>query len=532
MNVELIVGWPGGSDLARDYLEASDRVAPYYGASWRDTAAYHARLDDLDARFDADARRTALEAMTVPPAVSNERLDAWVEQGGLVVTTGQQPCLFGGPLYSIYKALTTLSLARALEAELGRPVLPLFWVASDDHDWAEADHTYAIDSANELRLVRVADPGAEERSIHRVGFSNQLDVALAEFLQVLPNTDFSDDYIKLLRDANGSSATLSSSFQQIMEGLLAPQGLFFTDAANPVVKDRSSGVLLAELDAVESEALLRGNAASLEADGYHVQVHIMEGGVNLFLEGPAGRERLYRDDAGFRLHHSGERLTREDILARIQADPSVLSPNVLLRPIVESQVFPVVSYVAGPGEMAYYAQIRGLYESHGMQMPVIHPRHGVTAVEPKIRKVMDKFEVGLETLSRPHHEIASEIAKDEVPADVRKALGELRGAVGDGSSKLLEASLAIDPTLKGPVTHARNTSFAAIQEVEKKIVQSVKRQNEIALAQLEKAQLHLFPEGKPQERVLNPFYYLFRFGNPFMDALVDALKVDLPSASK
>lgn len=532
MNVELIVGWPGGSDLARDYLDGSDRVTPYYGASWRDTTAYHAKIDDLDARFDADARRSALSAMKVPEGVGKERLDAWVEKGGLVVTTGQQPGLFGGPLYSLYKGLTTLSLARALEAELARPVLPLFWVASEDHDWAEADHTYAIDAANELRLVRVADPGAKERSIHRVELAGELDTALAEFLQILPNTEFSEEYIKLLRDAYNSPATLSSSFQHVMENLLAPQGLFFTDAADPVVKDRSSAVLLAELDADGSEALLRGTAESLEADGYHVQVHIMEGGVNLFLEGPAGRERLYRDDAGFHLHHSGERLTRGDILARSQADPSALSPNVLLRPIVESEIFPVVSYVAGPGEIAYYAQLRGLYESHGMRMPVIHPRHGVTAVEPKIRKVMNKFGVGLETLSRPHHEIASEIAKDDVPADVREALGEMRGAVGEASSKLLEAAVAIDPTLKGPVTHARNTSFSAIQEVEKKIVQSVKRQNEIALAQLEKAQLHLFPEGNPQERVLNPFYYLFRFGNPFMDVLVDALKVDLPPASK
>ncbi|GMR12877.1 MAG: bacillithiol biosynthesis cysteine-adding enzyme BshC [Gemmatimonadota bacterium] len=532
MNVELIVGWPDGSDLARDYLEGSDRATPYYGASWRDPSAYRAKLDDLDARFDADARRTALSAMNVPDGVSKERLDSWVEKRGLVVTTGQQPGLLGGPLYSLYKALTTMSLARALEAELGRPVLPLFWVASDDHDWAEADHTYAIDSANELRLVQVADPGAKNRPIHRVEFSGELDNALSEFLQILPSTDFSDDYIKLLRHAHDSSATLSSSFQQVMEGLLGPQGLFFTDAANPVVKDRSSAVLLAEVDAGESEALLRGTAESLEADGYHVQVHIMEGGVNLFLEGPGGRERLYRDGDGFHLHNSGARLTREDILARIQEDPSVLSPNVLLRPIVESEVFPVVSYVAGPGEIAYYAQIRGLYESHGMKMPVIHPRHGVTAVEPKIRKVMDKFDVGLETLGRPYHEVASEIAKDEVPAGVRTALGEFRGAVGEQSSKLLEAALAIDPTLKGPVTHARNTSFAAIQEAEKKIVQSVKRQNEIALGQLEKAQLHLFPKGKPQERVLNPFYYLFRFGNPFMAALVDALKVDLPSGSK
>ena len=532
MNAELIVSWPGGSDLARDYVEGSDRVTQYFGASWRDIAAYRAKLEEVDGRFDAEGRRQALEAMTVPPGVSAERLDAWVEQGGLVVTTGQQPGLFGGPLYSVYKALTTISLARAIESELGRPVFPLFWVASEDHDWAEADHTYAIDSSNELRLIQVADPGARERPIHRVEFSDELDIALATLLEVLPDTEFSKDYITLFRDAYDSSASLSSGFRRVMEALLAPQGLFFTDAADPVVKDRSAKVLTAELDAVESEALLRTATESLEADGYHAQVHIMEGGVNLFLESAVGRERLYRDETGFHLHRSGERLSRDDILARFQADPSILSPNALLRPIAESAVFPVVSYVAGPGEMAYYAQIRGLFEAHGIRMPIIHPRHAVTVVEPKIRKVMDKFGLGLEALSRPHHELAGDFAADEVPAEVRRALGELRSAVGEGSTKLLELAREIDPTLKGPVTHARNTAFAAFKEVEKKIVQSKKRENEIALAQLEKAQLHLFPGGKPQERVLNPFHYLFRFGNPFIAALVDAIEVDLTTGSK
>ena len=532
MNLDLIVGWPDGSELARDYVAGSDRVAPFYGASWLDPAAYRDKLEELDARFDAEARRAALEAMSVPPGVDAERLESWIENGGVVVTTGQQPGLFGGPLYSLYKAVSTIRLARALEEELDRPVLPLFWVASEDHDWAEADHTYTIDSTNRLSRIQVADPGAGDRPLHRVGFSGELLIALDEFIQSLPDTEFSAAYITLLRDAYDADATLPSGFRRMLEGLLGAEGLFFTDAAHPAVKRGSASVLLAELDATENEALLKATAADLEAEGYHVQVTILEGGVNLFLEGPAGRERLYRDGDGFHLHHSGERLSRDEVLARFEADPSTLSPNVLLRSVAENAVFPAIAYVGGPGEIAYYAQIRGLFEAHGIRMPVVHPRHSVTAVEPKIQKVLAKFHLDLEALSRPHHELASDFAKDEVPPEVRSALGEIRSALGEGAGKLLEAAKEIDPTLKGPVTHARNASFAAFQDAERKILQGLKRQNEIALGQLEKAQLHLFPEGNPQERVLNPFYYLFRYGNPFLAAVVHAIEVDLPSGSR
>ena len=121
----------------------------------------------------------------------------------------------------------------------------------------------------------------------------------------------------------------------------------------------------------------------------------MEGGVNLFLEGPAGRERLYREDGGFRLRISGEHLSLEEVLARARSDPRALSPNVLLRPVAESVVFPTLSYVAGPGETAYYAQLKDYFDAFGIRMPVIHPRFGATVVETKIRKVLDKFGVGL-----------------------------------------------------------------------------------------------------------------------------------------
>jgi bacillithiol biosynthesis cysteine-adding enzyme BshC len=304
--------------------------------------------------------------------------------------------------------------------------------------------------------------------------------------------------------------------------------MLYVDAADPGLKELSRDVLFRELEAAEEhETMLHRVASHLEMDGYPVQVPILQGGVNLFLEGPSGRDRLYRTDSGFRLNRAEVAVSFEEIRDRVDADPSLLSPNVLLRPVVESTLFPTVSYVAGPGELAYYAQLKELFHNHGIRMPIIFPRHSVTFVETKVGKVLEKFHLGVEALDRPFHELAAEIAREEVPADVRRALGEIRGAIGKGASALTKASQVVDPTLKGPVTHARNAAFSAFDEAERKILQAVKRQNEISLGQLEKAQRNLFPLGKPQERVLNAFYYLSRYGPELIPALLDAFDVAL-----
>ena len=159
-------------------------------------------------------------------------------------------------------------------------------------------------------------------------------------------------------------------------------------------------------------------------------------------------------------------------------------------------------------------------------MPIVYPRFGVTPVETKIRKVLTKFGLDVDALNRPFHEVAGDIAREEVPADVKKALRGLRGAIGKGVGELQQAVTPIDPTLKGTVQHVRSQAFAAIDDLEKKILHAVKRENEIALSQLEKAQVHLFPNGTPAERVQNPLYFLTRYGGAVLDSLYERFQVN------
>ncbi|MCG6955399.1 MAG: bacillithiol biosynthesis cysteine-adding enzyme BshC [Gemmatimonadetes bacterium] len=529
LNLEINVAWPSGGPLAMDYLAGAPKALSFYASHFADPDAYHAKAVEVDSRFDRDARRRAAEAIRIPADVGGSRLDRFVDEGGYMVTTGQQPGLFSGPLYSVYKAVTALRLANHLEERLGKPVLPVFWVGSEDHDWQEVNHAYVVGTDNDLLLSSLGDrPGDVHPSVSRIPLGESVADVRDTFVAALPRTDFSEPYAALLEEAVTPGVTLPESFHRILEELLGPAGLCFTDAADPVLKSASAGILDQELTrSSETESILAATAHRLEAAGYGLQVALMEGGVNLFLEGAAGRERLYRDSGGFRLHASGEVLDLDGIRARVTEDPGSLSPNVLLRPVVESAVFPTLSYVAGPGEIAYFAQIREFFEAFSIRMPVVHPRHGATVVESKVRKVLDKFGLQPDALARPFHEVAGEIAREEIPEDVRRALGALRGAVGKGVGDLQSAVKALDPTLKGPVQHVRAQAFAALDELERKVVQAVKRESEIALAQLEKAQLHLYPGGKPQERVLNVFYYLFRYGGAFLDALHDRFALNL-----
>lgn len=531
-NLEILVSHPAGPPVVRGYVGAEPGALTFYPGHFGDMEAYRRKAAEVDRRFDAERRRRAAAALTVPPGGDADRLLRFQEEGGYMVTTGQQPGLFGGPMYNLYKAITALRLASALEAGLGRPVLPVFWVASEDHDWAEANHTFLVGVDNELHGTSLDAPDPSFRpALHRVPLGGAVPDLVDRFLGLLPETDFSAPFTALLREAYAPDATLPSAFARVLQELLGPHGMFFTDAAHPVVKSASVGLLLDELErAREMEGVLAATAARLEAAGFSVQVPLLEGGVNVFLEGSSGRERLFREEGGFRLRASGQRLSLADVRARAATDPRAVSPNVLLRPVVESEVFPTLSYVAGPGETAYYAQLPEYFQAHGIGMPVIHPRLGATVVEGKIRKVLDKFGLSVAEAQKPFHELAGEITRDDVPAPVRAALGGLRGAIGKGVGELQDAVKAVDPTLKGTAQHVRSQAFQALDELERKVVAALKRENEVALSQLEKAQLHLFPLGKPQERVINPFYFLARYGGAFLDGLVDRFGVNLPDA--
>ena len=247
--MELIVSHPAGAPVVQDYLAGSAGALGFYGSHYADPEAYRAKADEVDRRFDREARARAVEAILTPPGGDPNRLRRFVDEGGYVVTTGQQPGLYGGPLYSVYKGLTAVRLAESLEARLSKPVIPLFWVASDDHDWLEANHADLVGVDNELHRFSLDAPDPDTSPpLHRVRLGADADALLDNFVSHLPDTEFSGPYVELLREGFTAGRTIPEGFHTLLQSLLGRFGLFFTDAAHPAVKEHSASVLVSELD--------------------------------------------------------------------------------------------------------------------------------------------------------------------------------------------------------------------------------------------------------------------------------------------
>lgn len=515
-----------GSSLVRDYLAGRPEALAFYPAGHpADPAAYEARARAVEVSHDRASRARLAGMLRGGGPKGAERLAAFVEGEGYAVTTGQQPGLFGGPLFSLYKGLGAAALARRLEARLGRPVIPVFWVASEDHDWEEVRGIELADVENELRRLELPErEGAGERPLHRLHLGATIDALRERLIGCLPPSDFVGEVEASLAASYHPGATLPGAFATLLAEQLSAAGVFLLSPEHPTHQAASLPLLLAEAEgAALRDAELLARSSALEAAGYPVQVPILPGGVNLFLEGAEGRDRLFLDrnppgEMGFRLRREGRVLSHEALETEAQADPAILSPNVLLRPVVEAALVPTLAYMAGPGEMAYLAQTAPVFAAHGVHPPVVHPRPSMVVVERRVQKVLDKFSLALDTLARPEHEVVSRIARDEMPPEVLAALGGLRGRVAEGAKALSVAVRGVDPTLTGPVDHFRNQALGLLADVERKVVQALKREQAIALQQVAKAQFQLFPGGRPQERVFPAIYFQARYGSAILEA--------------
>jgi bacillithiol biosynthesis cysteine-adding enzyme BshC len=448
-----------------------------------------------------------------------------VEQGGAMVTTGQQSGLFTGPLYTVHKALSAARLAEALEAELGILVLPVFWNASEDHDWAEVNHALVL--GPEARLHRLQLHAADAHRALPMS-ERTLDAGvrtvLGELAHLIGREQYGDDLLTLVRGAYRPGQTVAAAFGDLLAELLAPADLLLTDAADPHLKQASVPVLQrALLETERHQRVLAERSAALQRQGYHAQVAILEGASNVFYDGAGERERLYRDGPGFIGSDSGARLAREEAVARLQGAPERFSPNVLLRPVVESAVFPTLAYVGGPGELSYFAQLNALFPEFGLEPPVAYPRASVLLMESGAERALDALGLSVTQLARPRHELAGVLARAALPAEARSALDRLSAATADGYRALIEAASAVDPTLAGALGALRNRSLSAVGEAERKILREVKRREEAALDRLDRVRNQLRPEGEPQERVLNVLPFLARHGVQLVEELRRAI---------
>ncbi|HEX6751040.1 MAG TPA: bacillithiol biosynthesis cysteine-adding enzyme BshC [Longimicrobium sp.] len=515
-----------GNRLVDDFLAGRSPAALFYDGHPRDLVSWRAKLAEVRARFGRAERQRAAAALTPTSERAAERLRRFVDEGGAMITTGQQAGLFTGPLYTVHKILSAIRLAEELERALGVIVLPVFWAASEDHDFAEVNHAYAVAEDGELRRVSISATSSVAVPMSEMPLGGDVETTLREFAEVIGGDGDVSLCISLLRDAYRPGATVAQAFRDAVVALFADFDLLVTDAADPALKAASQQVILAELEhAAEHERLVAAQTAALEAAGYTSQVTLVEGATNVFWHGPAGRERLHRENGGFVAQEARRHFTLDDLRAIQAADPRALSPNVFLRPVVESFVFPTLSYVAGPAETAYFGQVRPLFGAFGMRAPIVFPRFGATIVPDEVAEARARLAITDDELRLPEHALWDAVARRHVPDELWARLEGLRRALVEEWGRVIDVAEGIDFNLRDAVGARRNRALLEAAKSERTILRHFKQRRAALERDTRLVRNHLRPMGIPQERALTVFQYLGR-DPALLRRLAEGMKVE------
>jgi bacillithiol biosynthesis cysteine-adding enzyme BshC len=468
---------------------------------------------------------SALLPACIPAAGTEAALERLRDPRVLAVTTGQQPALFTGPLYTVHKALSAAALARELERRWKRPVVPIFWVAGDDHDFAEAAHAAWIGADGAIRraTLRQRPADAPMLPLYREPLGSDVDGALADIAASLPESEFRDETLAWLTRHYQPAATIAAAFSGALAELLAPYGIVCLASTHSAFKQAAAPYLIRALEASGPlDAELAARSAELVAAGRDPGVATGGDATLVMIEGAAGRDRLMRSPDGFTTRRGEEQFTLGELRDVAARNPERLSANVLLRPAIESALLPTVAYAGGPGELRYLALTPPIYGRLGVPRQTPVPRWSGIVVGARVDRALSKFGLTLEDLARPVATLESRVVRSRLPAAVDLDLSELQALLTDRYTALRDTAGRIDPTLVRMIDAQRERALAGVARVERKLVSHLRRRIEVELRQLTLAHNAIYPDGVPQERVLSVPSFLARHGRAVLDATLDA----------
>jgi bacillithiol synthase len=420
---------------------------------------------------------------------------------GVVVTTGQQPGLFGGPMYTIVKALSALALANRIEAVTGVPTAPIFWAATDDADFAEGATTW-LPSAGRLQDVRLGAAPPDGTMMSHAFLSSMEDAT-----RVLRRASAGAAWPDMIRAACAAyheGATVGNAYVDLMREILMPLGITVLNAAHPSVRHQSAPLLrraLAEASSIDEAVNAR--TAELRAAGFEPQVELLPDRSLVF---------VVRNGVKERASVSGS----SAILPRVSDD--LLSPNVLLRPVVERALLPTVAYMAGPGELAYFAQVSAVATALSVAVPLALPRTSVRIVPPDLQDTLRGLGQSVDEM-RDTRALVRSLSSRATPDESLAAMASLRAQIQTSMSALRRASSGLT---EAAVNGAAAQFAHRADRLERRLLAASKRGMVEQLRRVHEAQSLLWPQGAPQERVVNPLPWLARYGTPLLECLQQA----------
>ncbi len=471
----------------------------------------------IDRAALAGALRDYHRSLGTLNAETQALLDRLAHPASRVVVTGQQAGVLTGPAYSVHKAADAALLARSLDHEEA-PVVAIYWIASQDHDAAEVASTTLLDMSERLHRLVLDVP--EGQPIGRIAWREEWT---AQIRQLLAEFDAPAEYRAAvsgrIEQAVSGGGSYADVFARLIHGLLSTAGLLVLDPMFPALARLMAPALRRELEQpLASSEKIEDAAHRLERAGFEPQLRRPAGATNLFVEEEDGQRRLLRFD-GKRFQSGTREYSRDELLALLEDDPSRLTPAAGLRPAVQDTLLPTLAFVVGPGEIAYGAQLREVYELHGLHQPLLWPRLSVTWLEPNVARIMRRLgTTAAQVQADPEgvlgRALAAERQAGAVSAERLQAIREQLGA-------LTGELAALDPTLEGAAAKTQIRTTARIAHLQELAVRALARAEDERSGQLTRLKKHLLPNGVPQEREMNFLTFLLKHGETPLQMLLE-----------
>lgn len=512
---------PHTSSLLTDFLRDFPRVAPFYSHDPSDPESFarsarQISLEESRRSFVTDVLAEQNDSFGVDPT-TQENIARLRKGNAFAVVTGQQAGLFGGPAYSVYKALTAIRLAQDLSGR-GIPSVPVFWLASEDHDFAEVNHTSLVDGGGGLLEVRDGAAPPANAPVGTILFDSRIEEARQAVRNLWPRESAEDAQAFLTGYQPGRSYV--TGFARLFRQLFSGMGLVLLDPLHPALHALGRPLFRRALEEAGGiRDLLRERSRALDKAGYHIQVKMRENATLVFLLTEGRRLPLRRRKEGF-VVSGQEEMTLDTLLEQLEAEPGRFSPNVLLRPLVQDSLLPTVAYVAGPNEIAYFAQASVLYEKFLGRMPVIVPRASLTLVDQKSQRLLTRYGLSLRDVWRGENSVRLRVAERRLPARLLKKLERAEGKVGKILDETAEVVKALDPTLAGAVDTSRRKISYQFGKIRRKAARAQAEREEIVERHVRALLNNLYPHRGLQERTTNFLSFIARHGPDLVPRLL------------
>lgn len=522
---------PHTTRLFADFLTYQPNIQPFYPRSpnfneWpKEEAAKISYDSSRRERVAAILERQNKSWEASPKTLAN--LDR-LRKGAAAVVTGQQVGLFGGPMFAIYKALTAVKLAEEATAA-GVDAVPVFWLATYDHDLAEVNHVSIPGPDGALQVLTTQSHDVPGAPVSAVRLGDEIMPIVEQAANLLGDSEAA----QFLRDTYRPGETLGTAFARLFARIFAEWGVILLDASDAELDRVAEPIYCAAVErSAELAAALLARGEALEAAGYHQQVKVTSSSVLLFTLQQGARAPIHRREHGGTAEFligsdaTAEKLSQADLLARIASTPEQFSPNVLLRPIVEDYLLPTLAYTGGAAETAYFAQAGAVFEALLGRVTPIVPRFSATVVEPKTQRLIERHGITVPDVFAGPEALRRQLAENGLPEDLQAAFEAARKSLDSHLSSVKEKLVKLDRTLVDAAETARSKIEYQLERLQSQAARAEAQKSELVTRHAENLSQALYPDKGLQERSIGGVYFLARYGREFLNQLHDAIQPD------